>query len=322
MPYVSSKTSVATAKIPTIATWKCSKCGKINTVSHTLTIQGQADAFGLTSDLKVKLRAEQDLRDRMGRAFQKFKTGDLRAAKLKSPCAGCGHKEVWATHIKNLNWGIMLLLAFFGIGLFMVMSNLPKDERPIPFVISLILFFGPFLTAAVIALINLVKVDKTRRLPKENRPTLLLIRTKPGTQPSAAYAPQTKNFPDPGAGVPVQPNTWTYQDASRYQDVLQQSQTAWTNPDANGYQDASQQGQNTWTAPGRNGKAYSSGGTRKARIRDKIIIWGGTLLVTFLVMGFLNANPTLKSFSPLVLFVAVVIVAPALCRLRDRQNGC
>ncbi len=360
MPYVSSKTSVATAKIPTIATWKCSKCGKINTVSHTLTIQGQADAFGLTSDLKVKLRAEQDLRDRMGRAFQKFKTGDLRAAKLKSPCAGCGHKEVWATHIKNLNWGIMLLLAFLGIGLFMVMSNLPKDERPIPFVISLILFFGPFLTAAVIALINLVKVDKTRKLPKENRPTLLLIRTKPGTQPSAAYAPQTKDFPDPGAGVPAQPDTWTYPDASRYQDVLQQSQTAWTVPgasgyhiasqpeqntwtdpnangyqdasqqgqntwtvpDAGGYQDASQQGQNTWTAPGRNGKAYSSGGTRKGRIRDKIVIWGGTLLVAIFAMGFLNANPTLKSFSPLVLFVAVVIVAPALCRLRDRQNGC
>ena len=301
MPYVSSKTSVAIKKIPTVVMWKCSQCGKANAVTHMMFFQGSAAASGPVSDHALQQRARDYMDRKTQRSFKQFSRGDYRAARMQCACTGCGRREVWATHLKwQRNVSLILLLASPCLA---ITSSLLRLSWPsILSYLSLACLIAAFLYPAAIALINLLKVDKSRRLPKENRPTIIYPKEQ-NAQSSASCPPQTKDFHDPGAAVPPQPDAWTY-------------------PDVSGYYDASQQGQNTWTAPGRNGKAYSSGGTRKARIREKIIIWGGTLLVTFFVMGFLNANPTLKSFSPLVLFVAVVIVAPALCRLRDRQNGC
>ena len=120
-------------KLPITYSWKCSKCGRINTVSTQLKTSGSSSARGTSKKHQhARNLAEGQANYLMSTSLIYLsgvpgKYSDYRSMGLNHSCKECGYKEVWA--VPNLSWinylvlrialpaifllGFILIIAFF-----------------------------------------------------------------------------------------------------------------------------------------------------------------------------------------------------------------
>lgn len=169
-----SRTATARLTVPTQVDWICSECGAVNRTTQGVTFTGTAQGTSLWKNQeKLKAKAREDLSAVMEKASGKFAAGDFRAAKLKTACASCGHREPWASYSEITNWIVWPFLAGL-LGLFVYYILYEED---LLLCLSLGVMLLPLLVSwIVVSIRNGARRREIQKLPRSSWPVLTRLR--------------------------------------------------------------------------------------------------------------------------------------------------